>query len=603
MSSSSKNIDINNNNTNHLKDRNKQDILILNRDRSYLNPEDNFEKNSFINYDNNFNNDDHNHNIRITPPYFNRRDDSYDDQNLIYYNNKDENNSYGNENEKDNFNEDENNTYGNENEKDNFNEDENNFNDNENVQNFLKIIQESNYYRSEEIDKMFNEFNNFYFKKEWRVMLMKKYIKKFIEMDFFKIYYKLKIKIIDNQNTYFINSFFKILLEEMQDNSEDIKKFFDIFNYIKNIFTNFNFKIFIIIFLKILTGKEKLPNIWRFINNIYMIKIYNDYKQKTGQKNISILNEGNNLCENLLSIIINNDNFKGEFIYGLYDYIYFKDNFIIKDNNKKEDNLGIYDKFTNFHDGLNNFQENNYLYIYESSKINKSNLDSDWNEYIINTYENKKLNIIYDTLDNLDSYNLKCRNNLYLKIFEMMYKDIKLLDRVDFINAIIALIVNDNKYIFNENLLNMFKYSFGEIIKSITQKIETIFHSIFEGEKKNEEILNSLILFLKLLGEFNNKPFQDMICYNLNILNEKKFIVIEKIYQLYLILLFGKVNKNDKNSEIYKFRIFLNKNLDVKVYANSNQNRIDTKIKEKISRPHKSNQLYQSQTIFWKKYF
>ena len=133
-----------------------------------------------------------------------------------------------------------------------------------------------------------------------------------------------------------------------------------------------------------------------------MNKIFNDIKNNNNKNKeiMSILNEGNNLCENLLSIIILKENFeKGEYFKGLFDYIFFKEIFIIHNNEEKEDNFGIYEKYKNFNDGLYNFNANNYLYIYETVKINKTN--SIWNNYIINTYTNKKLNIIYDTLDSL----------------------------------------------------------------------------------------------------------------------------------------------------------------------------------------------------------
>ena len=53
---------------------------------------------------------------------------------------------------------------------------------------------------------------------------------------------------------------------------------------------------------------------------------------------------------------------------------------------------------------------------------------------------------------------------------------------------------------------------------------------------KEEELLNSLIMFLKLIGEYNNIPFHKIMCKNLNYLDNEihEFIVIKEIFKLYI---------------------------------------------------------------------
>ena len=415
-------------------------------------------------------------------------------------------------------------------EKDNGNDNDHLYN--EKVQNYSNLIDNSKNYDEDGLNKMFVEFENFNFEKEWRVKLIKEYIKKFIIEN---IYDKLMNKKKQNDKE---EHSFKILSEKMEENLQDIKNFFIIFNHIKKKVTNSNYKLFIIIFLNLLLDKnKKLKDIWTFINNIYMIKIYYDDDQENEEK-LSILNKGNNFCEDLLSIIIDVGNFQGEYFYGLFDYIYFIENFVINDN-KEKDNLGIYEKYKNSPEGINNF---NYLFFYENLKINESTKNSKWNDYIINTYSNKKFNIIYDSLDFLD-----CRIYFYSKIFEMLFENNKLLDNIKFINAIIVLIVNDNNYIFNifskeEELKDINKNKFKRLIKETTKKIETIFESKDKiKEKEKAEYLNSLILFLNLLGKFN--LVHDIKCNNLNSNGEEEFLVIEKLFNFYFELLFEEKEK------------------------------------------------------------
>ena len=435
---------------------------------------------------------------------------------------------------------------------------------------YINIINEAVNFDDKNLDDIFEKFKDFAFKKDLKTALMDEYIKKFLIV----IYWKLKNKIKKNQNNeikedeqnknVFDNYSFNSLSIDLYDNKEDIKYFFKIFDYIKikliNI-TNIDYNLFITQFVKSIE-QEGILNIWKFINYIYMIKIYNDIEENNNndKKNIdkaSFLNEHNTLCEAFLLKII--EEFKADYFYGLYDYIYFRERFMDKTINK----TNIYQLNRKMTKRTNSsYYNNNYSYIFGNYEdINEEKLNP-WNKYIINEYKDKKFNIIYNIFDYSDSSNYKCRKKIYFKIFEMISKFYnKDLENTEFINALIALIVNDNNHIFKiyskkkeegkekkedeeeekqkkvkeevdeedeENIEEKNIEVFKILIKKVTEKIEFLLKPTNINDRKKAERLNSLILFLKLFGEYNNSMFHEIICTELK--------VIEKLYGLYLQL-------------------------------------------------------------------
>jgi len=311
-----------------------------------------------------------------------------------------------------------------------------------------------------------------------------------------------------------------------------------------------------------------IGKLWQLINNIYMIKIFIDLKNNEKIDESSFIYENNEnyyLYNSLLNKIIND--FEFEYFSELYDYIYFEDSFIIKKNKC----IGIYEKYKQKYGGLDSNNNDSYSYIFLNKYENNLNLEDNiinkWNKYIQNeNIKEKKLNIIYSLFDIFDLKDNRCRIKFYKKIFENIGKEenknIYLKD-TKFFNAIIFLILNDNKNIFKilslddqiNNNKELQKIIF-KMIKTISIKIESLFNYFTnkqteEGKKKtldqaqienieelgnSEEILNSLILFLKLIGKYNNIPFHKIICTNINYLDDEKdeFIVIKKLFNLYI---------------------------------------------------------------------
>ena len=331
----------------------------------------------------------------------------------------------------------------------------------------------------------------------------------------------------------------------MNDKLKDINKFFEILHSVKNILYNTDYNLFISQFLKSLVNIYNLVDIWKFINNINMMVIYNNLINNIKSENYSILDENNILSKTMLFNIINSEYFKGEYFFGLFDYIYFEDRFIFEEEGimaEKEENkkLGIYGKFERFHDKLYFFSNDNYSYLYESIKaknLEKKENVTKWNQYIIEEYNKLKLNIIYHIFDYLDLNIYKCRKFFYITIINTIIDNEKYLENVTFINALISLIIQDKYHIFEifaidkENDGEMFYQNNFEIfIKMISKRI---FNKMGNKNEKNTidiitnnneelEIINSLLLLLKLLGEYNNINFHDIICKNFNEDSEDK---------------------------------------------------------------------------------
>ena len=150
---------------------------------------------------------------------------------------------------------------------------------------------------------------------------------------------------------------------------KSINTFFDIFDFIKIKLNYMDYNIFIQLFINSLNriisednpekssqdnpeessknnledkskdkpeDKYNLVILWKFINNIYMMKIYDNITKNIKSENFSILCENNNLCKEMLFNIINNDFFDGEYFLGLYDYIFFEDRFILEKQKMKK---------------------------------------------------------------------------------------------------------------------------------------------------------------------------------------------------------------------------------------------------------------------------
>ena len=118
------------------------------------------------------------------------------------------------------------------------------------------------------------------------------------------------------------------------------------------------------------------------------------------------------------------------------------------------------------------------------------------------------------------------------------------LDNIKFINGIISLIEKDKYHIFeifsdNEKEKEEFeeKKIFLKLIKKIFEKIEKQF-DILVHNKKAAELLNSLLLLMKLFGEYNNIKFHKIVCENLNEkINDIEYIIIIKLFYFYELLI------------------------------------------------------------------
>ena len=310
--------------------------------------------------------------------------------------------------------------------------------------------------------KQLDEFKDFNFEYNNKIKTIDEYIKKYIYPKIKFIYEFFKNK-LNNENFNKNDYSFKFLIKNMDKKLKAINIFFNVFDFIKKKLYIIDYNLFIKKFiesLKTIEGEadifkpEKLVNIWKFINNIYMMKIYYNIIENIKSENFSILNENNNLCKEMLFSIINPDFFEGEYFLGLFDYIYFEDRFILEETEDKEnrkDNSVNYKKFINFHDKLHFLNENSYFYLYKSIKaknVAKQNIISNWNKYIIEEYKNNKLNLIYQIFNYYNHNKLNCRKNFYLKIFNMIINKKEYLDNIHFINSLIAIIAEDKCNIF-----------------------------------------------------------------------------------------------------------------------------------------------------------
>ena len=331
---------------------------------------------------------------------------------------------------------------------------------NDKLSQFLTLINKNENYDSEDFHSIFNEFKYFNFKNKWKEAINDEYIEKFILPKFSLLFQNILDRLQqenenkkNEENINIKNYSFSFLIKNMSNELNNIEEFFAIFNYIKKELDDIDYNLFIKKFLDKMKIKGNLVDKWRFINKIYMMKIYKEINAISSHKKkekLSILNKNNNLCKAILYNIIDSNYFECEYFYGLFDYIYFQDIFIIDDNNEKKD-LGLYDKFKNFHDNLYFLNDNSYYYIYESLKAKsiETNDEEEWNEFIKEEYKSKKFNIIYRVFNYLDYNNYKCRKKFYFKIFDKINKESNIyLDNIEFINGIIALIVEDKYHIF-----------------------------------------------------------------------------------------------------------------------------------------------------------
>ena len=490
---------------------------------------------------------------------------------------------------------------------------------NDKLSQFLTLINKNENYDSEDFHSIFNEFKYFNFKNKWKEAINDEYIEKFILPKFSLLFQNILDRLQqenenkkNEENINIKNYSFSFLIKNMSNELNNIEEFFAIFDYIKKELDDIDYNLFIKKFLDKMKIKGNLVDKWRFINKIYMMKIYKEINAISSHKKkekLSILNKNNNLCKAILYNIIDTNYFECEYFYGLFDYIYFQDIFIIDDNNEKKD-LGLYDKFKNFHDNLYFLNDNSYYYIYESLKAKsiETNDEEEWNEFIKEEYKSKKFNIIYRVFNYLDYNNYKCRKHFYFKIFEKINKESDIyLDNIEFINGIIALIVEDKYHIFEifsndvkkkakgrkkefyietmrkKYIQKMFESLIKKIIKRILdfQNKSAEKNTLISLINKNREIevINSLILLIKLFGEYNNNMFHEIISKNLNEdnkinnkskdnlidNNEKndknyKLVVIEKLFSLYneFIPLFNDLKGKDNSLFNEKMKLWEN---------------------------------------------
>ena len=459
--------------------------------------------------------------------------------------------------------------------------------------------------------KNFNDFDNINwfedFKTHKRGMINKKneietYIKKFIEPIISDLEDKMRLsnneinnKEINNKkengtntiiNYSFINLMYKL---KEKESITKINDFFKIFDFIKNKLPSFDYNLFIKYFL----DKFKNKNILTFINNISMIKIYVDLKNAKKEKEIkSFINEKNYLCKAIFENII--DDFKIENINGLYNYINFKFFFNIetKKNIKDLEYHVFLDLFNSLSinniDRLSNYNYINQALTYSFGKYSKNNkreieqylkdneqTNIKYNKLIEDQCANdQNLNIIYDLFDKFDSNEYGCRKKFYKKLFKIIYEnEEKYLNDILFLNSIMILILKDDKNIFkilslHDTIDNEDRTKLGEIFREIIMKITQIIEEKYDYLKNNQNkdsnrqqseiLINSLLIFLKLFGEYNNISFHKIICSsnyfnsnnNLgsknisNIQNndiiytrrekEEEFIVIKKLFNMYI---------------------------------------------------------------------
>ena len=249
-------------------------------------------------------------------------------------------------------------------------------------------------YNNSNIVEMLDLIKYYTFSNDEKINFIKSYIETYIEpkiKDLFK-FFKDKLNNQNSTNKKFsISDYsFKFLIENMDSQLKVINTFFDIFDFIKLNLDNIDYNLFIELFIISLKKIEYKPEnnpekssknnledkyniviIWKFINNIYMMKIYYNITTNIKSKNFSILCENNNLCKEMLINIIHNPFFVGEYFFGLFDYIYFEDRFILKETEDEENRMNesnIYKKFEKFHDNLYFLNENNYFYLYKSIK-------------------------------------------------------------------------------------------------------------------------------------------------------------------------------------------------------------------------------------------
>jgi len=205
----------------------------------------------------------------------------------------------------------------------------------------LNLIEEERTKKKEEYNDLSYEvllydLKEFVYKHEDKIKFIKYYITEFIYPKIDSIYNffkQLKNKNSTNENNDYS---FKFLIENMKSKSEDINKVFEIFDYIKIKLDSIDYNLFIKQFILLLSTIGDKVDLWKFINNIYMVKIYYNIENNARSENFSILNENNNLCKEMLINIINDDFFDGIYFLGLYDYIYFEERFIFEEKRKDE---------------------------------------------------------------------------------------------------------------------------------------------------------------------------------------------------------------------------------------------------------------------------
>ena len=144
------------------------------------------------------------------------------------------------------------------------------------------IIDDSTSYNDKNLDSLFAKFKYFTFKKESKIFLINLYIDKFIINIYRKLKNKIEEKNSENQTDIIDEYSFDSLLRKLSHSKEDIKEFFNIFDYIKNkltSITNADYILFLTRFLELIGGPKKRLNAWKFINYLYMIKIYNEMNE------------------------------------------------------------------------------------------------------------------------------------------------------------------------------------------------------------------------------------------------------------------------------------------------------------------------------------
>jgi len=283
----------------------------------------------------------------------------------------------------------------------------------------------------------------------------------------------------------------------------------------------------------------------RLINfNIQSYDVF-DYNIITGEKNILLLDYGNQNIKNIGTIqqLIENlysNIFKQPFnIENSYKFLYLYLNVLLNDFFNNDDILGnVF--FNNFINMLY-LDYNINMKINSENKIDNENIHIDYNkDYIINDrfiydylvkLKNKK-NIVYNFYNDYSFYNNKYYIDLFSFINNEINNTISNINEINEINYNLRLVYNNktatriyNSYAYRENkTLNLYENGLQNIDFSIQYD-----KNILNNKNKIKEFIDNFLTSL-IININNNIPIQDK-----NILDKIKIIENNNKYIIYFI--------------------------------------------------------------------